>query len=121
VLECPGAEQPDGFPTATFTAYAGDGAEAAVADAIDEFGLGELDDEYGCGDADSGEGWVQLDDFDGNPVGRLACNVDGEGDPQLRWYWADLGVLGFAELRGGGEEALSNLRSWWSDTADRGR
>ena len=64
---------------------------------------------------------MQLDDFDGNPVGRLSCNVDGDGDPQLRWYWDDLGVLGFAEFRGGGTDALANLRSWWSDTADRGR
>jgi serine/threonine-protein kinase len=64
---------------------------------------------------------VQLDDFDGNPVGRLSCNVDGDGDPQLRWYRDDLGVLGFAEFRGGGTDALANLRSWWSDTADRGR
>jgi hypothetical protein len=46
--------------------------------------------------------------------------VDGDGDPQLRWYWADLGVVGFAELRGGGADALSDLRSWWQDGADRG-
>jgi len=43
---------------------------------------------------------------------------DGE---QFGPYWADLGVLGFGELRGGGTEALSTLRSWWSDTPDRGR
>jgi serine/threonine-protein kinase len=121
VLECPAAGQPEGFPTATFTVFAGDGAEAAVAAAIDDFGLRELVDEFGCGDTDDEQGWVPLQDFDGNDVGRLACNVDGEGDPQLRWYWADLGVLGFAELRGGGVEGLAELRSWWSDTADRGR
>jgi serine/threonine-protein kinase len=121
VLECPAAGQPEGFPTATFTAFAGDGAEATVAAAIEDFGLRELVDEFGCGDTDDVEGWVPLQDFDGNDVGRLACNVDGEGDPQLRWYWEDLGVLGFAELRGGGIEALAELRSWWSDTADRGR
>jgi serine/threonine-protein kinase len=122
VLECPAAGQPEGFPTAvTVTAFAADGAETAVAGAIDDFGLRELEDEFGCGDSDDGEGWVPLQDVDGNAVGRLACNVDGEGDPQLRWYWEDLGVLGFAELRGGGVEALAELRSWWSDTADRGR
>ena len=121
VLECPNAEQPDGFPTTTFTVYGGDGAEAAVTAAIEDFELGQLDDEYGCGSGDAPEGWVELEDFDGNSVGRFACSVDGEGDPQLRWYWADLGVLGFAEFRGGGADALSDLRSWWSDTADRGR
>jgi serine/threonine protein kinase len=64
-------------------------------------------------------GWVQLKDVDGNALGRLSCNVDDDGDPQLRWYWEDLGTLGFAELRGGGADGLSSLRSWWSDTADR--
>ncbi len=118
-LSCPAADQPEGFPTATYTAYADDGAQTAVAAAIDDFGLAELEDEFACGSSDTPEGWVQLEDFDGNPVGRLSCNVDDDGDPQLRWYWDDLGVLGFAELRGGGTEALSNLRSWWSDYADR--
>jgi serine/threonine-protein kinase len=120
-LECPGAEQPEGFPTSTYTVFAGDGAQAAVAGAVDQYDLAELEDEYACGSSDDPEGWVQLDDSDGNPVGRLSCNVDGDGDPQLRWVWDDLGVLGFAELRGGGVEALATLRSWWSDLADRGR
>jgi serine/threonine-protein kinase len=120
-LECPAADQPEGFPTATYTVLAGDGAESAVTAAIERYGLSELEDEYACGSSDVAEGWVQLDDSDGNPVGRLSCNVDGDGDPQLRWAWDDLGVLGFAELRGGGIDALATLRSWWSDTADRGR
>ena len=118
-LSCPAAEQPEGFPSSTFTVYTGDGAETAVATAIERFGLGELGDPFECGGSEGPEGWVQLEDFDGNPVGRLSCNVDGDGDPQLRWYWEDVGVLGFAEQRGGGIEALSGLVSWWSDTADR--
>lgn len=120
-LECPGSEQPEGFPTATYTVFAGDGAAAAVAGAVEQYDLRELEDEYACGSSEDAEGWVQLDDSDGNPVGRLACNVDDEGDPQLRWVWDELGVLGFAEFRGGGLDALSALQSWWSNTADRGR
>jgi serine/threonine-protein kinase len=91
-LSCPAAEQPEGFPTATNTAYDGDGAQAAVAAAFEEFDLAELDDEYSCGSSDDPEGWIRLEDFDGNPVGRLSCNVD--------------------------TDALSSLRSWWSDAAD---
>ena len=119
-LDCPAAGQPEGFPTATWTALAGDGAEAAVAAAVRESELPELDDVFDCGGADSPEGWVQLTNFDDEEVGRLACSVDADGDPQLRWYWEDIGVLGFAELRGGGVEGLSDLRAWWIDNADRG-
>lgn len=81
--------------------------------------LPELDDVYSCGGSDSPEGWVQLADVD-EQLGRLACSIDADGDPQLRCYWADVGVTGFAELRGGGAEALDDLRSWWTDNADRG-
>jgi len=83
-------------------------------------GLPELDAVFSCGGSDSPEGWVQLSDVDDEEVGRLACSIDADGDPQLRWYWEDIGVLGFAELRGGGAEALSDLQSWWTDNADRG-
>ena len=61
--------------------------------------LPELDDVYSCGGSDSPEGWVQLADVD-EQLGRLACSIDADGDPQLRCYWADVGVTGFAELRG---------------------
>ncbi|WP_206340316.1 serine/threonine-protein kinase [Blastococcus litoris] len=119
-LSCPAAGQPDGFPASTWTVLADDGAEAAVAAVVHDLDLPELDDVFSCGDEDAPEGWVQLAGFDDEPLGRLTCTVDGDGDPQLRWYWEDLGVLGFAELRGGGAEALADLQSWWSDNADRG-
>jgi len=119
-LDCPAAGQPDGFPAATWTVHAGDGAEAAVAAAVRDLELPELDAVFSCGGSDSPEGWVQLSDVDDEEVGRLACSIDADGDPQLRWYWEDIGVLGFAELRGGGAEALSDLQSWWTDNADRG-
>lgn len=118
-LSCPAAGQPEGFPTATYTVHGGDGAQAVVDDAIEEYGLAELEDVYACGGSDRPEGWVQLEDFDGNAVGRLSCNVDDDGDPQVRWYWDELGTSGFAELRGGGTDGLSELRSWWADHADR--
>jgi tRNA A-37 threonylcarbamoyl transferase component Bud32 len=119
-LDCPAAGQPDGFPAATWTVLAGDGAQAAVAAAVRESELPELDDVFDCGGSDSPEGWVQLSDVDDEAVGRLACSVDADGDPQLRWYWEDIGVLGFAERRGGGAEGLSDLQAWWTDNADRG-
>jgi len=119
-LDCPAAGQPDGFPSVTYTVHAGDGAQAAVAAAVRDLELPELDAVFSCGGSDSPEGWVQLSDVDDEPVGRLACSVDADGDPQLRWYWEDIGVLGFAELRGGGTEALSDLQSWWTGNADRG-
>jgi serine/threonine-protein kinase len=119
VLSCPAAEQPEGVPSTTFTVYPGDGAETELSDSIDGAGLSELEDVYACGSDPSPEGWVQLVDYDGEDVGRLSCLVDDEGDPQLRWYWSDLGTLGFAEIRGGGVEALATLRSWWTDYADR--
>lgn len=119
-LSCPASGQPDGFPTATWTVHADDGAEAAVDAVVRDLELPELDDVFSCGGSEAPEGWVQLANFDDEALGRLTCTVDGDGDPQLRWYWEDLGVVGFAELRGGGTEALSDLRSWWSDNADRG-
>jgi serine/threonine-protein kinase len=119
VLSCPAADQPDGFPTTTFTVYPGDGAEAELTASVEGTGLAELEDVYACGSDPTPEGWARLVDYDGAEAGRLSCFVDGDGDPQLHWYWADLGMLGVAEIRGGGIEALANLRSWWTDYADR--
>jgi tRNA A-37 threonylcarbamoyl transferase component Bud32 len=119
-MDCPAAGQPDGFPATTWTVHAGDGAEAAVAAAVRESELPELDAVFSCGGSETPEGWVQLSDVDDEAVGRLACSVDADGDPQLRWYWEDIGVVGFAELRGGGAEGLSDLQSWWTGNADRG-
>jgi serine/threonine-protein kinase len=49
----------------------------------------------------------------------LACSLDAEGDAQLRWTWDDTGTLAVAEVRGGGEDELRDLVSWWDDAADR--
>jgi tRNA A-37 threonylcarbamoyl transferase component Bud32 len=119
-LRCPATGQPDGFPTTTWTVLPDEGAEAAVRAIVEDRDLAEYDDLFECGGSDSPEGWVQLTDFDDQQLGQLACSVDAEGDPQLHWYWEDVGVLGVAELRGGGTEALSDLRSWWQEQADRG-
>ena len=120
VLSCPAAGQPEGFPTGTYTVHAGDAARAEVESVVRERELDELENVYDCGTTDTPEGWVQLRNSDDEEVGRIACSVDPDGDPQLRWYWDDIGVVGFAELRGGGTDGLSELRSWWQDTADRG-
>lgn len=74
---------------------------------------------YDCRDRDDPEGWVQLRDSDDRAVGRLACSLDADGDAQLRWTWSDTGTLAVVEVRGGGEDALSDLVSWWDDEADR--
>ena len=43
-----------------------------------------------------------------------------DGDAVLSWTWPDVGSRSVVELRGGGEPGLSDLRSWWAATADRG-
>nr|WP_275585728.1 serine/threonine-protein kinase [Geodermatophilus sabuli] len=118
-LSCPAVEGDVDVPAGTYTVYAGDGASAAVAAHVEQAGLPELEDVFDCGVSDGPQGWVQLTDFDDAPVGRLTCSVDADGDAQLRWTWDDLGTVGLAELRGGGENGLSTLRSWWSGAADR--
>ena len=119
-LTCPTSGQPDGFPTTTWTVLADEGAEAAVMAVVEDRDLAELENRFECGGSQTPEGWLQLTDVDDRELGRLACSVDAEGDPQLHWYWKDIGVLGVAELRGGGTEGLADLRSWWTDQADRG-
>ena len=110
----------EGSPAGTYTAFAGNGATAAFQQHVEQEGLRELDDAFDCGDDDGPEGWVQLRNSDDEVLGRLACSVDDEGDAELRWVWDDLGTLGLVELRGGGEDGLDSLESWWSSEADRG-
>ncbi|MGY1794218.1 serine/threonine-protein kinase [Geodermatophilus sp. SYSU D00525] len=121
---CPGDPE-DGGPTAvTYSAHDGDGAARALAADVEQQGLTELEDRYSCGRQVDGEpgpaGWFPVLDDDEAEVGRAACWVDGEGDAVLAWTWDDLGTRAVAEQRGGGEQGLSTLRSWWDDVADRG-
>jgi protein kinase-like protein len=119
-LDCPaGDPDEDGAPATTHTLYAGDGAVTALAAHVEAAGLPVFDSEYGCGNGDDPEGWLLLEDSDGRTVGRLACSLDAEGDAQLRWTWDDTGTLAVAEVRGGGEDGLRELVSWWDDAADR--
>ena len=118
-LDCPaGDPDEDGAPASTHTLYAGDGAAAALAAHVESRGLRLLDSERECGRGADPEGWLQLRDDD-RVVGRLACSLDAEGDAQLRWTWADTGILAIAEVRGGGDDGLRELVSWWDDAADR--
>ncbi|SNS02778.1 serine/threonine protein kinase [Geodermatophilus pulveris] len=119
-LECPAGDRDDrGAPAATYAVYAGDGAATGLAGFIESEGLSRRNSEYECGYGEDPEGWVQLTGSDEDPVGRLVCAVDAEGDAQLRWTWDDLGTLAVAEVRGGGEDALPELVSWWDRAADR--
>ncbi|MGY1682200.1 serine/threonine-protein kinase [Geodermatophilus sp. SYSU D01176] len=119
-LDCPAGDlDDDEAPAATYTLYAGDGAASALAAHVESEGLGELDSEYECGNGDDPEGWLFLRESDDRTVGRLACSLDAQGDAQLRWTWADTGTLAVAEVRGGGEDGLRELVSWWDDAADR--
>jgi serine/threonine-protein kinase len=119
-LDCPaGDPDEDGAPASTHTLYAGDGAATAFAEHVEAAALPVLDSEYGCGNGDDPEGWLPLEDSDDRTVGRLACSLDAEGDAQLRWTWDDTGTLAVAEVRGGGEDELRELVSWWDDAADR--
>ncbi|WP_198588106.1 serine/threonine-protein kinase [Geodermatophilus chilensis] len=118
-LDCPaGDPDEDGALASTHTLYAGDGATTALAAHVEAEGLRLLDSEYECGNGEDPEGWLQLRDDD-RVVGRLACSVDAEGDAQLRWTWDDTGTLAVAEVRGGGDDGLRELVSWWDDAADR--
>ncbi|SHN74586.1 serine/threonine protein kinase [Geodermatophilus obscurus] len=119
-LECPAGDLDEGgAPAGTYALYAGDGAATAFAEHVAAAGLPVLDSEYGCGNGDDPEGWLPLEDSDDRTVGRLACSLDAEGDAQLRWTWDDTGTLAVAEVRGGGEDELRELVSWWDDAADR--
>jgi serine/threonine-protein kinase len=118
-LDCPaGDPDEDGAPASTHTLYAGDGAATAFAAHVESQGLRLLDSERECGRGEDPEGWLQLRDDD-RVVGRLACSLDAEGDAQLRWTWDDTGTLAVAEVRGGGDDGLRELVSWWDDAADR--
>lgn len=123
-LSCPA--DPEGVPTSsTFTAHEGDGAARSLAAVVEGQQLAELEDRYDCGSSSSGPaGWFAVVDGDlddgGSEVGRVACWVDGDGDAVLAWAWNDLGTYAEAEVRGGGESALADLRTWWDSGADRG-
>jgi serine/threonine-protein kinase len=119
-LSCPADGQAEDVPTGTYSVLAGDGAAEAFDSSVDESGVDELADIFDCGSGDQPQGWAVLRNSDDEALGRLSCTVDDEGDSELRWIWDDLGTLGFVELRGGGEDGLGSLRSWWSDAADRG-
>jgi hypothetical protein len=119
-LDCPAGDlDDDGAPAGTYTLHAGDGAATAFAEHVEAQGLPVIGSLYGCGRGDDPEGWLQLRDPDDRAVGRLACSLDTDGDAQLRWTWEDTGTLAVVEVRGGGEDALSDLASWWDDEADR--
>ena len=123
-LTCPGDPE-SGVTGSTYTAHEGDGAARALAAVIEREGLGPLEDRYSCGSTATGPaGWFPVVDGDlddgGTEIGRAACWVDGDGDAVFAWSWDDLGTHAVAEVRGGGEQALSGLRSWWDGGADRG-
>jgi Protein kinase domain len=118
-LHCPaGYDGEGGVPAGTYTLYPGDGAATALAAHVEAEGLSVLDSEYECGRGDDREGWLPLRDGE-RTVGRLACSLDAEGNAQLRWTWDDTGTLAVVEVRGGGDDGLRKLVSWWDDDADR--
>lgn len=119
-VTCPATDGDDAAPAGTYTVYAGDAAAEVFAATVEERGLRQLEDVFDCGGSDSPQGWVEITDVDERTVGRVACSVDGEGDAQLHWVWDDIGAVAMVEQRGGGEEGLSGLRSWWGNSADRG-
>ncbi|WP_369253503.1 serine/threonine-protein kinase [Geodermatophilus amargosae] len=123
-VTCPA--DPETPPTSsTYSALDDDGAAQALAADIERQELRPLEDRFGCGSSSAGPaGWFPIGDGDlddgGTELGRAACWVDGDGDAVFAWAWDDLGTYGVAEVRGGGESALADLRSWWDSNADRG-
>ncbi|WP_369139925.1 serine/threonine-protein kinase [Modestobacter versicolor] len=123
-LRCGPTQDGEGPTSGRYAVAAGTGAGDAFAADVSAQDLAPLDDVYGCGSGDDGQGWVAVTDLDPDgdevEVGRLACWVDDDGDAVLSWTWPDVGSRSVVELRGGGEPGLSDLRSWWAATADRG-
>jgi hypothetical protein len=119
-VTCPATDGDDAAPAGSYTVFAGNAAAEAFAATVEERDLRELEDVFDCGTGDTPQGWAQITDSDDQPVGRVACSVDAAGDAQLHWVWDDLGTLAMVEQRGGGEDGLSGLRSWWGSAADRG-
>ena len=120
VLTCPDGDPDDEVPDGVHRLYAGDGAEQELQAAVEARELARLDDVFDCGSGDTPQGWLRLTDFDGAELGSLACYVDDDGDAVLAWTWDDLGSYSVVERRGGGEDGLRELQSWWGSTADRG-
>jgi serine/threonine-protein kinase len=118
-LSCPSDSQPEGVPTGRYTALDGAGAAEEFAAHVEANDLPQLEEPSDCGSTDTPQGWAEVTDTDDRVLGRMSCAVDGDGDAELRWVWDDLGTLGFVEQRGGGEDGLSSLQSWWSSEADR--
>ncbi len=120
VLTCPDGDEDSGLPDGLYRVHAADGGEQALQAEVEARGLARLEDTFRCGSTDTPQGWLRLTDFDDAELGSLACYVDEEGDAVLAWTWDDLGSFSAVELRGGGEEGLRTLRSWWGSNADRG-
>jgi serine/threonine-protein kinase len=123
-LSCGGTTDGEG-PTSGRYSVATGGAAADAFDAdLAARDLAALEETYDCGSGDDGQGWAEVTDLDDEGqdvvVGRLACWVDDDGDSVLSWTWPDLGTRAVVQLRGGGDDGLSTLRSWWDSTADRG-
>ncbi|WP_202926002.1 serine/threonine-protein kinase [Goekera deserti] len=122
-LRC-GRSATDGGPTgATYTLYdSEDAATDVFAAGVSRLDLPQLDDDtsaYGCTDPDDGRGWFQLTAYDDTVVGRVSCTVtEPDGDSVLAWTVPGLGVIGRAELRGGGVDGVADLASWFSSHAD---
>jgi serine/threonine-protein kinase len=123
-LQCGATTDGEG-PTSGRYAVVTGGAAADAFDAdLAAHELRALEETYDCGSGDDGQGWAEVTELDDQgadvAVGRLACWVDDDGDAVLSWTWPDLGTRAVVELRGGGQDGLSTLRSWWDTTADRG-
>ncbi|MBM7805723.1 hypothetical protein JOD57_001560 [Geodermatophilus bullaregiensis] len=128
-VACPAVE--DGPTSTTATAHEGDGAAAALSADVERRQLGRLGSRTDCGSTVDGpgpSGWLPVVDPGAGTgadtgeveVGRLACWVDDDGDSVLAWTWDDLGTYSVAEQRGGGEDGLRALLSWWGSNGDRG-
>jgi len=121
-LDCGASGTEDGPATQRYDLYDSPAEAAAAFEAVVAAGgLPQLegDDDFACSGSEGEQGWVRLADFDEQPVGRLACSVDGDGDPVLTWTWDDRPGLATVSARGGGVDGLPPLLSWWRDTADR--
>jgi len=118
-LSCGAGTSDDGPSEARYALYAeGDAADSAFDADTGHRELPAIESYSDCSDGPGSFTWQQQD-ADGNdvPAGRFACYVDDQGDTVVTWTVTDQGFRAVVQVRGGGEDGLGSLASWWDSHA----
>ncbi|MGY1807260.1 protein kinase [Blastococcus sp. SYSU D00669] len=121
VLDCGPSSSDDGPTEARYVLHPdGTAAEQAFEQELGDRQLGSFEDYFDCSSDGPAAGTWETDGFgdEPRPGGRFACYVDGDGDSVVSWTASDDGLLAVVQVRGGGEDGLGQLASWWDSHAD---